>query len=199
MAAAAYYLRSQYSKYVFIDSGSCNWCTQLSNRSRPIFCRITRLQRSISGNGSANIRNWGGKKEKKLLYFCFAYFLNFFFFGFVQSLSQASQHLTHFITQTRSTFVIFRWIRKKNIVSNYCTPIEYLHKRSGLWRRSPVLRNRKKAYTLTYPFFSKVHLELCVRKNGGTNIPNHRVEWCKKKKIIMKTIRPTQNETSAHC
>lgn len=126
MAAAAYYLRSQYSKYVFIDSGSCNWCTQLSNRSRPIFCRITRLQRSISGNGSANIRNWGGKKEKKLLYFCFAYFLNFFF-GFVQSLSQASQYLTHFITQTRSTFVFFRWIRKKTLFQitarqlNICT------------------------------------------------------------------------------
>lgn len=49
-----HYLRSLYIKYVFIDSGNCNWCTQFVKRFRPIFCRMTRLQRSISGSGSAD-------------------------------------------------------------------------------------------------------------------------------------------------
>lgn len=61
----SYYLRSLYSKYVFIDSGSCNCCILLSNRWRPIFCRMTRLHRSISGNGSARMMRREKEKKKK--------------------------------------------------------------------------------------------------------------------------------------
>lgn len=52
-----YYLRSLYNKYVFIDSGNWSCCMLSSNRCRPIFWRMTRLQRSINGRGSAEGKN----------------------------------------------------------------------------------------------------------------------------------------------